>query len=343
MRIVTLCFCLVLFMNIYAEDTAFGNSIAELSGPIVKRLAERVAPDEKGAMGRNRRNYFHVRFQLGMHHLANYGLIKQQPRAVELFLNAAEYSFRHQEVDGSFKVVIPSELEELGVPSQADQASGVAFFLSSLGSGIHALETNKWFNESVQCDEFRDRLAVIKEKLPSTLSYIMKHCEQLKIIDRAAPNRLLFNGLALYSIGKILSNEKALEAASEFIALATSQVHEEGYFIEGGGFDSSYNGVAAALAWRLLLMGYSKAELGPICVKAINWQKGRITDEGKIRTDGNTRVNPGGDGESFLGRTKDVDVAHTIEALLLAAQYMDNAKYGNLASRVYDHYRKNQK
>ncbi len=68
-----------------------------------------------------------------------------------------------------------------------------------------------------------------------------------------------------------------------------------GYFIEGGGWDSSYNGVAAKLALELFTLLPSdpappirrELEIASSC--AMNWQKSRILTSGEISTEGNTR------------------------------------------------------
>ncbi|MGH1539253.1 MAG: hypothetical protein ACRBHB_02425 [Arenicella sp.] len=70
-----------------------------------------------------------------------------------------------------------------------------------------------------------------------------------------------------------------------------SLVDEDGYFIEGGGFDSSYNGVATSLGFQLAMVGFEDS-LGSISNEAIQWQAGRIKPDGEVSTKGNSRVNP---------------------------------------------------
>jgi len=136
-----------------------------------------------------------------------------------------------------------------------------------------------------------------------------------------------------------LNNDEAREVATSFVAKATKQVNEKhGYFIEGGGFDSSYNAVATALALRLLLIGYGGHDLHLICTNAIRWQSERVFDSGEVSTEGNTRVRPGKSGESFLGREKDVDVGHVVEAFMLASQVLSDQTLDKLAMSVVRFY-----
>jgi len=120
----------------------YGNQTADLQADIAKKLAEAYIPNDSGAIGRNKQAYFHVRFQRGMHHVADYGLASKRHDVLERFLTAVEYSLENQLPSGDFRLVIPESLKDQGKPSVADRTSGVAFFTSSLGLGIHALETN---------------------------------------------------------------------------------------------------------------------------------------------------------------------------------------------------------
>ena len=322
-------------LSIGAAASDYGDRVAALPSQMVKRLAEANSPNEVGAIGRNRPAYFHVRFQRGMHHVADYGLVSKRVDVIQRFLTAVTYSLDRQLPTGDFELVIPESLKDNGKPSIADRASGVAIFVSSLGLGIHALETNAWFMESSACANERRRLSKVKPRLKATLAYLLKHQQYLEEADSKAPNRLLFDALAFEVLGRILKNEAAQKVAKSFVDKAVNQVHKkEGYFIEGGGFDSSYNAVATALALRLVMVGYDGHELQPICMSAIHWQKDRVMDSGEVSTEGNTRVRPGKSGESFLGKEKDVDVGHVVEAFTLGGKVLSDRTFDTLAARV---------
>lgn len=328
-----------ILMVTHAHASEYGNRIASLPINTAKKLAEANIPNAVGAIGRNQSAYFHVRFQRGMHHVADYALVSGQAFVVDRFLAAVEYSMNNQLPTGDFKLVIPDSLKDQGKPGIADRASGVAFFVSSLGLGIHALETNDWFKNSAKFTEHRQRLAKLKPKLQLTLDYLLKHKAYLEAADKHAPNRLLFDALAFETLGRILMNNEAILVASSFVAMAIEQVNEhDGYFIEGGGFDSSYNAVAVALTLRLLMIDHHETGLRSICVNAIRWQKSRILASGEVLTEGNTRVHPGRSGESFLGRKKDVDIGHVVEAFMLASQALSDTDSYSTAQKVISYY-----
>ncbi|TDF41991.1 hypothetical protein EYS14_03895 [Alteromonadaceae bacterium M269] len=327
------------YTTLAAQDNQpYGNRIASLPLDVSRIVAAKDAPNDKGALGRNKRDYFHVRFQVGMHNLVHYGIAAKDPRAIELFVKAAEYAFEQQLDTGDFILVVPRSLQGKNAPTYSDRVSGAAFFMSSLGSGWYALETSEWAQSSAETKPLMSRLAQLKPKARLTLDYLTTNQQDLMKADRKAPNRLLFDGLAFYSFGKILEDQKLIDTASTFISAATAQVHSDGYFIENDGFDSSYNGVASALALRLRLMGYESDRIPESSTSSINWQITRLLPTGEISKEGNTRVKGNGEGEAFLGRTKDVDVGHTVEALLYAALYEDNNSSVDIAKKVLSFY-----
>lgn len=303
------------------------------------KLAELHKPNKDGAIGRNKDAYIHVRFQLGLHHLSNYGIAAKEPKALQLFDKAAHYSFKYQNQDGSFALNIPPELKRHGkTATPSENASGTAFFVSSLGSGLIALENSHWVQSDPRLAPLREHASQQTKKLRPTLSYLLRNQAALAKLDAHAPNRLLFDATAFHTLGKLLSNKEAHDVADTFVALASKQIHPDGYFIEGGGYDSSYNGVATALCYRLLILGYPSQKLGPIAKKSLDWQLTRIAPSGEILTTGNARVNPSENSETFLGRPKDVDVGHTLEALTLAAIYHNDTSLNQTATRVLNFY-----
>ena len=170
------------------------------------------------------------------------------------------------------------------------------------------------------------------------LKYLIAHQDILWDYDAFAPNRLLFDAIAFYTIGKHLSNQDAIDLGVRFANEAFAQTDPlEGYFIEGGGWDSSYNGVALRLAIELFSIIEDeklKSEWSKRIIRAANWQIDRIEPSGEISTLGNTRVYPGG--ESFLGVEKGVDYAQTVKALYYFAVMTEDDSIRQLADRILD-------
>ncbi|MEM6691397.1 MAG: hypothetical protein AAF664_18360, partial [Planctomycetota bacterium] len=89
---------------------------------------------------------------------------------------------------------------------------------------------------------------------------------------------------------------------------------------------------------RLFMVGFRPKELRPICNNAIAWQSGRVLESGEVSTQGNARVRPGKSGESFLGKEKDVDIGHVVEAFVLADIALSDESFRKLAMKVIRFY-----
>ena len=305
-------------------------------------------PDADGALGRNKNGYFHARFQLGISELLDYAIVFNSSSSVKQFLKSLEYCFLHQEQEGGFELIVPEEYltnPEFEYPSKADLVSANAFIAYSLGISI----INSYNLASVLSNQdyqiFNECINSYNSKLELLLDYLIVNKSLLLNNDENAPNRLLFNAVAFYSLGDFLNSEIAKNTAIEFLNNALSQRDENaGYFIEGGGWDSSYNGVALKLAMEMyVLMNDNenlKKELENAIIGAVEWQKSRVLNTGEISTEGNTRVYPGG--ESFIGTEKEVDVEKTLRAFYYMANLSGDKSYKQLADNIYGYY-KNKK
>jgi hypothetical protein len=323
------------------EDLSYEEVLQRIGADKLFRAVEKPNPD--GSLGRNRTGYFHVRFQINMSSLSDYALVAESQEALDYFLTTMDYSFAHQLDDGSFAVVVPEELRNVPdyhPPSPADLASGTAFFASSLGKSLLSLKGSAWYAESMILQDQRDRLDQHRLAIENALQYLLDSKNLLLRADAQAPNRLLFDALAFYSLGKYCSRQDAVDLAFLFVEEALAQTDEQvGYFIEGGGWDSSYNGVAINLAIELFLLAEEpelKQKLKRHFVPSTNWQISRILNNGSISTEGNTRVFAGG--ESFLGEEKGVDYVKTIKALYYFGILTDQPDIITLGDRVLGYY-----
>ncbi len=150
-----------------------------------------------------------------------------------------------------------------------------------------------------------------------------------------------FDAIAFYALGNYLNDEKAMETGRFFAQKALKQRNvKAGYFIEKGGWDSSYNGVAIMLGFELYCLlpknDPLKERLGKTVSCATYWQKSRVLKTGEISTQGNTRVYPGG--EYFFGNEKQVDVKKTVRAFYYMSILSNKQEYKELAERIYKFY-----
>ena len=326
------------------NDLNYNDLISEIPSNIIEALVER--PDSNGALGRNKEGYFHVRFQMEMTRLTDYAIKFHSKEAVYEFLKNLNYSFSHQQAAGDFEWVIPDEFLNAPnyiPPSEADLVSGTAFFAYSVGMSLMTLNQSQWYTESSSLNELKSQIQTLNPNILNMLAYLKNNSALLEVVDEYAPNRLFFNAVAFYSLGIILNDEEAKNLGIHFAEKALLQRNRtEGYFIEAGGWDSSYNGVAIKLGFELLTLSPNdsnqtiKEELEQAVTCATHWQKSRILPNGAISTDGNTRVFPGG--EDFLGNEKQVDVVKTLKAFFYMHTLSGRNEYEWLTQKIIEHY-----
>ena len=300
-------------------------------------------PNSAGALGRNKDSYFHVRFQVNMNSLSDYVVVSERYDALQHLMNTIQYAFDKQLAEGDFEFSPPEELlnaADYSPPVTGDLESGTAFFASSLGVALISLQNSAWFNTSQETQEIKEQLASLNPAFEKTLDYLLSKKNVLQQYDAIAPNRLLFDALAYYALGSYLSRPDAQEVAVEFIESALNLIDpQEGYFIEGGGWDSSYNGVAIKLAMELFALvddESKKDRLNEAILSATTWQMGRIKENGEVTTEGNTRVYEGG--ELFLGAEKGVDYVKIVRAFYYFGTLANAQEVIDLGDKVLDFY-----
>jgi hypothetical protein len=312
--------------------------LLSIDNEILQGLADIDIPNTEGAMGRNKNGYFHVRFQMGILGQSDYSVSYQNIQALEYTIKSIEYSFSQQLSNGNFKLVVPSNLSNQ-IPNEADLASGVSFFLSSLGLALNNFEQSNWYNSEAVVS-YKSRIELLRPKIILAANWLLGQKEILKIADKNAPNRLFFNALAFYSLGVWLKDENLKSVGISFIELGISKKQLKGYFLEGDGWDSSYQGVSLNVGFNLYSILPNdlnlKTELWNCLSCATDWQKSRILESGEISTEGNVRVYNGG--ESFLGQEKQIDWIKTMVAFFMMGYYSNQNAYILTANKIKGYY-----
>jgi hypothetical protein len=303
---------------------------------VIQSLAIANAPDMDGAMSNNKSGYFSVRFQMAVSSLADYAIDSEDAAAFEVTIKAIEYSFQYQLANGDFQIAVPMGSSS---PTNVDIASTNAFFLSSLGVSLLALQESSFYNNLVNVS-FKNRIEILRPKIAESLNWLISNQNLLKDYDSNTPNRLFFDVVAFYSLGKWLNNGTGKSIGLDFAQLAISKKSSKGYFLEDGGWDSSYQGVSLTNGFKLLsILDVNETIKQPLwdCLScSTNWQVSRILSTGEIATKGNTRVYPGG--EQFLGVEKKIAWKSTAIALLIMKYLSGKPKYETIANKVRSYY-----
>ena len=323
------------------NDFSYNELLSQIGQERLARGIEK--PRSDGALGRNKNAYFHVRFQINMTSIADFVIVSERLDALQSLAATISYSLDRQLSDGSFEFNPPADLvnaPDYRPATMGDLASGTSFFCSSLGLSLIALQNSDWFLNSQETQAIKVEIESYRSSFEKTLDYLISQKDLLKQYDAHAPNRLLFDALAYYSLGKYLSRIDAQNIAFEFIEAALELTDaQEGYFIENGGWDSSYNGVAIKLGFELLSLIDNEAQkmsLKKVLAHASNWQISRINENGEVSTEGNTRVFPGG--EAFLGEEKGIDYPKIVKALYYFGYLTSSQDIVRLGDTVLDFY-----
>lgn len=312
--------------------------MSKFDSEMLEKLASIETPNEEGALGRNKSGYFHVRFQMGLSAQADLAVGKQNSAALENAIKAIEYSFQHQLAAGDFELVVPSNLEG-ETANESDLASGTAFFMAGLSLALLDFQMSDWYN-SPENESKKNRIEVLRPAIILAGEWLKSKKEILLEADSEAPNRLLFDAIAFYGIGRWTNNPELQIISEKFISKALALKDTKGYFLELDGWDTSYQGVGINNGLNLYSILSDTSSLKTNIWNEIscagNWQKSRVLSNGKISSKGNTRVHLFG--ESFLGKRKKIDWVDTMSAFYLLYYYSENEIYLDKAKAIYKHY-----
>ena len=312
------------------------NTISKFDPNLLRTLALSIPLNKNGAIGRNKQGYISVAFQRHSSELIAYGILTRDVQLIETGVKILEYAFAHQKPDGSFLDNSPKQ-------STGSRASAVAFFYNDLGHSLLLLKDSNWFQRSKETANLRVRLNKLLAPADASLTWLMGQQKALRHYDRNTTNRQFFDVVACYFAGKALNRKDAIKMGEDLAQAALQQQTEQGFFLEEGGYDSSYQ----AVSLRLALLLYTHLEPDAVSLqqdlwmaieKGIHWQLDHILPTGEVSTAGNTRVYSGG--EKYYGREKKVDFKEVILALNFYSQLSGDRLAQIAADRVLTFYGK---
>lgn len=168
--------------------------------------------------------------------------------------------------------------------------------------------------------------------LNTNVAYIVSATSQ-------TPNRALFAAVAFYLNGLIRGNATWANQGISLYNIAMGMRHIDGYFLEKGGYDSSYQAVSmfnmAYLFFAATDAGVKatiKADLQIAC----DWMITRIASTGEISTVGNSRTGPDGEVGSD-GKVKLVNYGEVALALYYCAFILNDITLAETANSVINY------
>ena len=259
-----------------------------------------LAKDTSGLIGRNRKwgRLYSPRFQLGAGRALRITLAAGDIDKAQQAYLAIKAGTRGIESNGYIRSTLPIFISLGRKLSESDIASAGAFYLGDACLGIIALEAVDFTQAVAESSDLHQ----IKKSLRHGIQWLISQRERLLKYDSHAPNRLLFDALAFHACGILVNHKTALQIAPDFIQRAIQLQNSKGYFLEGGGWDTSYQAVSISVGKDVLLAGVQSPELESALYKATQWLARRINDQGRVDSTGNKRTCEGG--ESFLNKPK---------------------------------------
>lgn len=270
-------------------------------------------PNAQGLSGANKRygRMVSARFQMGTGVLARFGVERNDEALATAGLLGIETGLASVDPNGVVVSEVPPDAPVGSVLKPQDIASAASFFLGDACQGLRSLERApaSW--------GLTTRVSAARQTVARALTWLDTQESILQQGDATAPNRLLFDARA-FSRCAVFVGSSRLATAGRFINLAVAQQRPDGVFIEGGGADTSYQGVGVAIGSDLLAdePAHCAALRVPV-LRAALWLGGRVDSKGRVDSSGNTRTCSGG--ESFLGRPKDLDLSHALRGMAAAA------------------------
>lgn len=276
-------------------------------------ITSAAVPNAQGLSGANKRygRMVSARFQMGTGLLARFGVARDDETLATAGLLGIEAGLSSVDPSGVVVSEVPPDAPVGSMLKPQDIASAAAFFLGDACQGLRSLERapERW--------GLSTRVSAARQTVARALTWLDTQEATLQQADAMAPNRLLFDARAFSRCGAFVGSSR-LATAQRFIDLTVTQQRDDGVFVEGGGADTSYQGVGVAIGSDLLADEpvHCAALRVPVLRGAI-WLGGRVDSKGRVDSSGNTRTCSGG--ESFLGRPKDLDLSHALRGLAAAA------------------------
>jgi hypothetical protein len=285
-----------------------------------------------GAVGLNQQEYISVGLQRHSSELIAYGILTKDTNLIDTGIKVLEYAFDYQQTDGSF-LTTPKSL------TTGSAAQDGAFFYYDLGYSMLLLKDSQWFQTAPETASLRSRADELQNPAKTSLTWLVGQEPVLIEKDRSGTNRLLYDANAYYLVGKATGRSDALKLGESFARRALQQQASEGYFLERGGYDSSYNAVSLRQAILLYTNLQSdaaslKQDLEKAIEKSAAWQLTRIAPSGEVLTEGNTRIKPIGEQYTLTGTVKKVDYKEVVLALDYYAKLSGDTTAQNAANRV---------
>ncbi|MDX2184670.1 MAG: hypothetical protein SFW08_11880 [Gemmatimonadaceae bacterium] len=270
--------------------------------------------DASGLIGRNRSwgAMYAARFQMGTGSALRGVLAAGRADDIARAFRGIEAGLATIEPSGRLPATVPVSVSMGATPSEADVASGAAFFLGDACTAVLALEQTVTTGAAIEAARRRR----VREQLVSAARWLRTTSAALAAADARAPNRLLFDARAFEACGALAGDQVLRDESRWFVSAAIASLRADDAFDEGGGWDTNYQAVAIDIGLDVLTVlpaTSARDSLASTLSRATRWLTARVGPDGRVNSAGNRRTCAGG--ESFLGEPKRLSLSSVIAAL----------------------------
>jgi hypothetical protein len=258
-----------------------------------------------GAFGMNapwestRQGKWYIEYQRVGSDAIGAGLALGNDAAVERGLKMIEWGFAHMEADGSFKC--------------DDAYHSTSFFLESAAYALLLLEA------SPAHEKWKPRIEALKPQLGKAARWMTKPSVSVPVwsgVQKQFSHRWFACAAALGETAVLLHDKDLLAKAKPLLHGGIRSQLSNGVYPEKGGYDSGYQSAGLIYATHYYAMvadGSDQAALKRSMDKGVAWLVSRISSDGVVSTEGNTRT--AGQEVGRSGHVKDVEPKFVVRAL----------------------------
>jgi predicted secreted protein len=279
--------------------------------------------DDLGAIGPNKTTPTAVRYQRECIWVLRNGLIIGDEDYVLRASSAFEWAFDFQHVDGYFE-------NGLGVAPVLAIESDV-FFINGFVQAYRVIAGEPLLAGLAAS------YAAYATGLAASLAWMQTNTAQIYDDGEDTPNRLFFAAVSFNIGGRILANTTYRATGISFATAAVAMLHEDGYFLEKDGWDSSYQAVSMMNLCTLFFHTVDasfKVSVKAVLEIATDWLITRIGLDGEVSTEGNTRTGPDAPEAIETGSVKLVNYGEVALSLYYAGFILERLDLVEIANRV---------
>ena len=241
--------------------------------------SESPATASSGAVGLNINAYANVSFQRQAVWTAMLALEEGSASDLAPAIAAMQYGFQQEQADGSF---YNADAVDGWTNYESD-----AFFLQSF------VQIYLGVKNSPLWSTYKTQLSALVPKLSTAMNWLATQASALSTANSKSANRLFLDGIAFELGGQILNDDSLVQTGVNFANQGSALQSPNGYYMENGGWDSSYNGTSMLAVETLLTYSTNSAQVAQLkasLASAASWEESRILASGQVLTTGNTRT-----------------------------------------------------